>query len=264
MQIQQIWIDTDNALGAHHGDVDDGWALATLLCAAERRQTYIAGISVCNGNTDAATAYRCTRDLLAMLGANTIPLVLPGDAAVAIAALPSTSLILALGPLTNIAEALVIDPALGRRTSLITVGGVLNCWNIRRRLSDLNIYRDRQAAVIAHAAFTHCRRFPLDIIEHLTLDATRMERVASKGSLGNYLASHSQSWLRGARWRHGWWHGWWQLNKPAAFPVWDLVAAMAAMEQLPGARYNRANQLTHFDVDATWHIVENLLADNVR
>ena len=97
-----------------------------------------------------------------------------------------------------------------------------------------------------------------------TFDLRSVNSIADVGggasALGNYLSRHSQRWLRGARWRHGLL----QLNKPAAFPAWDLVAAMAALEQLPGAQYNQARQLTDFDVDAAWHVIENLLSEPVR
>lgn len=252
--MRQIWIDTDIAMGmpldAPSRDVDDGWAVATLLRAAAMGQAEIVGISVCDGNTDAATAFECLRSLLNVMMLDNVPIIARDDAAKSIAGLKGGTLLLALGPLTNIARALAVDPTLAQRASLITVGGVLNRWNFRRRLSDLNIRRDPLAAAIVHTTFINCRRMPLDVVDRLTVDAPRMDRVGASGAVGDYLANQSQRWLKSAKWRHG----------SAAFPVWDLVAALAAIEGLPGARYNAQKRLTTFDVSETWRAVESLLA----
>jgi inosine-uridine nucleoside N-ribohydrolase len=252
--MRRIWIDTDIAMGlpldAPSRDVDDGWAVATLLCAAAIGKVRIAGISVCDGNTDAVTALECMQSLLRVMGIDNVPVIARDDAATSIAALQSGTMLLALGPLTNIVGALAIDPVLAQRASLITVGGVHNRWNFRRRLSDLNIRRDPHAAAIVHSAFIDCRQMPLDVIDRLTIDQARMDRIGASGAMGDYLANHSRRWLRGATWRHG----------KAAFPVWDLVAALAAIEALPGAQYDVQNRLTAFDTSEAWRIVESLLA----
>jgi inosine-uridine nucleoside N-ribohydrolase len=252
--MKRIWIDTDIAMGlpldAPSRDVDDGWAVATLLCAAAIGKVRIAGISVCDGNTDAVTALECMQSLLRVMGIDNVPIIARNAAATSIAALRSGTLLLALGPLTNIANALAVDPTLAQRAALITVGGVLNRWNFRRRLSDLNIRRDPHAAALVHSAFIDCRRMPLDVIDRLTIDQARMDRIGASGAVGDYLANHSRRWLKGAAWRHG----------KAAFPVWDLVAALAAIEALPSAQFDAQKRLTAFDVNETWRVVESLLA----
>jgi inosine-uridine nucleoside N-ribohydrolase len=254
---RRLWIDTDIALGAARGDVDDGWALATLIRAAKRSEgkIQIIGISVCDGNTDAATALDCAKQLLMAMQQTQLPLVPRAEAAAQITRLVAGSQIVALGPLTNIAAALDIDATLAKRTSIVTVGGVLRWTSFRRRLSDLNAHRDRNAATRVQGAFPHIQRYPLDVIDQLKLDAPLMARIANSGaiatSLGEYLAQHSARWLRSARWRHG----------RAAFPVWDLVAALGAIDQLPGAAFDDANRLIAFDAPLTWAHVASLLAD---
>jgi inosine-uridine nucleoside N-ribohydrolase len=252
--MRQIWIDTDIAMGmpshAPSRDVDDGWAVASLLRAAAVGKVKIVGISVCDGNTDAAMAFGCLQSLLRVMGIDNVPIIAHDAAAISMAALQSGAILLALGPLTNIADALAIDPALAQRAALITVGGVVNRWNFRRRLSDLNIRRDPHAAAIVHSAFIDCRRMPLDVIDRLTIDAVRMDRIGASGAVGDYLANHSLRWLRGAKWRHS----------RTAFPVWDLVAALAAMDALHSAQYDVQNRLTTFDASDAWRVVESLLA----
>ena len=49
----QVYIDTDNAMSSSRGDVDDGFAVAAMLCS----QLTVLGISSVSGNTDASSAY---------------------------------------------------------------------------------------------------------------------------------------------------------------------------------------------------------------
>src|SRR2546423_14102393 len=106
--MQPVWIDTDVALGASWGDVDDGFALAALLrCPSVE----ILGIATVFGNTAPEVAARCARELTAVAG-RPIEVVegaaRPGQltpAAEAVAALPPGTVILALGPLTNLLRA---------------------------------------------------------------------------------------------------------------------------------------------------------------
>ncbi len=52
-----FWIDTDNALGSPHGDVDDAFALAALLTAGAP----VAALSSVAGNTSEPRAFANTR-----------------------------------------------------------------------------------------------------------------------------------------------------------------------------------------------------------
>src|SRR5262245_17106522 len=122
-----LWIDTDNALGADSGDVDDGLALAALLRAAHRGDVSIAGISVVDGNTDAATAARCTRALVDRADI-TVPVIEAAEAPAAIAALPPGTSLLSLGPLTNICAALRLNPRCSQHLELRMVGAVRAGW----------------------------------------------------------------------------------------------------------------------------------------
>src|SRR6476661_5886244 len=64
----RIWVDTDVALGARRGDVDDGFALAAILAAARREKVELAGVSTVFGNTNAAESQRCARALCETAG----------------------------------------------------------------------------------------------------------------------------------------------------------------------------------------------------
>jgi inosine-uridine nucleoside N-ribohydrolase len=244
-----LWIDTDIALGARRGDVDDGWALAVALRGLQQGKVRIAGISACAGNTDAETAFNCASALVAAMDVRDVPVIRAVDAPREIAKLSADVHIAALGPLTNIANALRIDPALATRTSVSWIGTVINPWLIRRRLSDLNMKRDRNAVRLVSAAFSKPHTFPLDVVERMTLDRARMQRIATSSALGEYLATHSDRWMKRALWSHG----------RYAFPLWDLVSMLHSIDALPGAKFDDANRLIDFDVEGAWGNVEELL-----
>ncbi len=231
--------------------MDDGWAVAVAVRAAQRwpERYAILGISACTGNVDATTAHQCVRSLLQKMDANAVRQVTSAEAPHALAKLPAETIILALGPLSHVAAALRIEPQMANRVTLATVGGVQNPWHLRRRFSDLNVRRDPVAAANALAAFGRRRCFPLDVVDRLLLDRSRVRKIGSASALGAYLSAHSQRWLHGAWLRHG---------RPA-FPVWDLVAVLAMLELLPAARFDEKGFLESFDPLAAWVAVEGLL-----
>ncbi len=235
-----LWIDTDNALGAAHGDVDDGLALAAVLSMARRRGVHLAGISVVDGNTDARTAARCTRALLDVAGIN-VPIVAMEAAAAIIAQLPGDTSLLALGPLTNIAAALRLNPQCCIDRDLRMVGAVRHAWrHPALALSDLNQRTDRQAARFTRSArWRQLRVLPLDVIRQLRIDRAALEQLRSAGKLGAYLSQHCERWLARAAWRY-------PLLR--SFPAWDLVAALDALELLQHPQFDVAGgMLTDFD-----------------
>ncbi len=233
-----IWIDTDIALGAPRGDVDDGFAVAAVVRAAQAPdgEWTLAGVSAVGGNTDPATAAGCARALLAVLGAS-VPVVAQGAAAAALAGLPTGASVLALGPLGNVAAALALDPTLPARIELRVVGGVLSPWRHPvYRLSDLNLRRDRAAARSVLAAPLRRRLFPLDVVQALRIGAPDLRRLSAAGPAGEYLARHSQRWLRRSRLR----------NLGRGFPAWDLVPALDTVGHLPQACF-AGDRLAGFD-----------------
>lgn len=240
--MRRLWIDTDLALGAPAGDVDDGFALAAVLKAPE---VEILGISTVTGNTDHESARRSVTDLLAAFGADArgIPLVGPQEAAPRIARLPVGASLLALGPLSNVMRAVELEPALPAAIEVRAVGTVLRPW--RHPLLHaycLNTQRDRRAAC-AFLALPWARRrvFPLDVVEALRIGWGDLSRLARLGAGAAYLARHSRRWLRQAPLRYF----------DLSFPAWDLVAALDAVGELPGALYAGDRQrLVAFDARA--------------
>jgi purine nucleosidase len=243
--VKRLWIDTDIALGAPSGDVDDGFALAAVLRAARAGTIELAGVSAVSGNTDAITAARAAS---AFVGS-----VFEMEAAPAqIAALPDGTDIVALGPLTNIARALALDPTLARRTTIRLVGTVLHpLRDPALLLFDLNVKKDRRAArSIFGARWRRRRIYPLDVIRALRFGRAELDRLRSGSTLGAYLQEHSERWLRRAPFRY----------LATTFPVWDLVAALDALELLEDARYD-GEHLASFDAAAAKNTFFELLRD---
>jgi len=236
-----LWVDTDLALGAPHGDVDDGFALA----AGSR----LLGVSAVSGNTDGATAHACADRLLGVAGVD-CPRVTEGEAPGRLVRLPPGTSVLAIGPPSNLLRAAEIDPGFPERVEVRVVGRVRNrLRNPLLPLCDLN-FRSRSAQRFWRLKFRSLRVFPLDVVKRLRFDAADLARLESS-RVGAYLARHSRRWLTRARRR---------LLR--SFPVWDLVPALDAVERLPGAVFEGSPgvALTDFDVVAARAAFFQLLA----
>jgi inosine-uridine nucleoside N-ribohydrolase len=256
----RIWIDTDNALGSTSGDVDDGYALSAILAAAALSpdKVHIEGISVVSGNTDHATAFKCTLRLLQYFSSLDLLLTSQSLAPSHIADIRNCEnpvQILALGPLTNITQALEVNPSLADHTQVHWVGGVRHGYHFRRRLSDLNVARDKKSAAVIKRLVTQTQ-YPLDVIDRLVANAGRLEDIGRMSPVGQFISANSKRWLRRACFTH--------LRR--SFPVWDLVPALNLLGQLPQAQFTanksapEASVLTSFDADAAWHLYANLIA----
>lgn len=252
MMPASLWIDTDNALGAPRGDVDDGLALAAVLRAARQGRVHIAGISVVHGNTDAVTAAHCTRALVAAADLQ-VPVLDMEHAAAAIAHLPAGTSLLSLGPLTNIAAAMRMNRDCSARLDLRMVADVREAWRHPILvLSDLNQRTDPPAARNVRAArWRTLRILPLDVIRDLRIDRAALDRLAAGSGLGQYLSTHCERWLARAAWRY-------PIRR--AFPAWDLVAALDALGLLPQPQFDPATRmLTSFDVAGALRIFHELI-----
>jgi len=223
----RIWIDTDVALGAARGDVDDGWAIAAVLRAPG---VELAGISAVAGNVDAACAADCARRLVAAAGAR-VDVVPAAEAPARIAALPAGTHVLALGPLSNVARALALDPSLATRVRVSLVGGNLSSWGRWPPVwpFEFNLAKDAAAARALFASTVARAVYPLDACRALTVGARDLLRIARGSPLAAYLVRHSWRWLAYAPVRY----------RRLRFPLWDLVPALDALALLPATHATR-------------------------
>ena len=174
----RIILDTDLSMGAG-ADVDDGFALALAHADPDIQLDLITTV---NGNTDVESATILTGVLLNRLGIRDVPLVhgsatpiihtdlkrtpaphvlalkdsarprSPGYAPVAIVehilANPGEITIVAIGPLTNIALALLLEPRIRTAVKeLVIMGGVFyGTMYSRDKPGEFNVFSDPEAA----------------------------------------------------------------------------------------------------------------------
>lgn len=177
--MRRIILDTDLAMGAPGSDIDDGFALALAHADPDIQ---IDLITTVNGNTDVESAIILTGELSRRLNLGDIPVVkgaaasltrpdiirhpaddvtqlregarqpTAGYAAVAIAehvmANPGEVTIVAIGPLTNIAAAVSLEPRLAQNVrEIVIMGGVFFGTMPNRDMpGEFNVWVDPEAA----------------------------------------------------------------------------------------------------------------------
>lgn len=200
--------------------IDDALALAYLLAAPFAS---VKGIGTVSGNVSAAVGARNTLDLLALAGADDVPVALGahdplfgsfgggapwvhgedgiGGVALPTAAAsvveesaaemlvrlartyPGTLKVLAIGPLTNIAEALRLEPALPSLVESVTVmgGAALAPGNITP-VAEANIFNDPEAAAVVLAADWDVTLVPLDVTMASVLEEPHRQQLLASSS----------------------------------------------------------------------------------
>ncbi|WAL68223.1 nucleoside hydrolase [Amycolatopsis cynarae] len=188
--------------------IDDSLALAYLLAAPE---VELVGIGTVSGNVTAAQGARNTLDLLALAGRSGIPVAvgahdplagryggavphIHGRNGVGDVELPASGVdqigedaaeflvrlakehdgalrVVAVGPLTNLARALELEPALPGLVSEVTImgGAALVPGNVSA-VAEANIANDPEAAAVVFAAPWDLTLVPLDVTLENTLE----------------------------------------------------------------------------------------------
>jgi purine nucleosidase len=206
--------------------IDDALALAYLLASP---QADVRGIGAVSGNVSAAVGARNTLDLLQLAGHAHIPVALgahdplagsfgggapwvhgangigeialsessvslaPETAAEMLVRLahehPGTLRVLAIGPLTNIAEALRLEPELPRLVEEITImGGAALAPGNLTPVAEANIANDPEAAALVLAAGWNVTLVPLDVtMTNVLEESHRQELLASSGPVPRAL-----------------------------------------------------------------------------
>jgi inosine-uridine nucleoside N-ribohydrolase len=252
----RVWVDGDFALGLPDTSVDDAFALAALLRGARRGLVEVVGVSAVSGQVDGPTALRFARDVVWASGVEA-PLFEEAAAADALAAARGELSVLALGPLTNVMGAALLDPDFPRRVVARAVTSVDAAWRKPvQPLLDTNRRMNPVAAdALWSAPFQARRIYPVDVAAGLRVTPDDLVRLDGKGgALGRLLATGSQWWARRARWRH----------PRAGFPLRDLVPALDVMRLLPGAEYDADGVLHAFDAAAAHAGALELLEEPVR
>lgn len=160
---RRVWIDTDPAITAGNGEVDDAFALIQALRSPELE---IIGISAVFGNTDIDHSYAMAQEITRRAGrsdvnvyrgcgaaGDRVPNAATDALGMALADGPLT--IAALGPLTNIAAALAHrDAAIDNVGEIIFVGGRRSGLEFRATPTQEQPFQDLNFELDPHAAAT--------------------------------------------------------------------------------------------------------------
>ncbi|MGL5819869.1 MAG: nucleoside hydrolase [Phycicoccus sp.] len=225
----RLILDTDIAMGAPGSDIDDGFALA-LAHADPSVQLEL--LTTVHGNADVESATVLALELAHRLGMTEIPIVKgaaapltrperrrasnvevtaryglgmrpsPGYAPVAIADLvmssPGEVTILAIGPLTNIAAAIALEPRLPAAVAeIVVMGGVffgtMPSW---RSPGEFNVDKDPEAAAAVLRCGARQRWIGLDVTLQVRLTRDHAARLcAAPGSFGRLAGDAAIAWI---------------------------------------------------------------------
>jgi purine nucleosidase len=229
--MHRIIVDTDVAMGAPGSDIDDGFALALAVDLPDQRLELVTTV---NGNTDVETSTLLALDLLQRLGRSDVPVVqgartpllrpvhdhpardrvagvrerlahhkpAPGRAATAIIehvmANPGEITLVAIGPLTNVAVAMALEPALTTTVKQIVVmGGVfLRTTNALSMPGEFNVWVDPEAAAIVLNSGAPLRFIGLDVTLQVQLNRADADRLQATGRpFASYAGECAHAWI---------------------------------------------------------------------
>ena len=220
--LTRIILDTDLAMGAPGSDIDDGFALALALADPGLSVELVTTVG---GNSDVDTSTRLTLDLLRILGRPDVPVVRgagrplnpalwasdrgisapaeqPGPSAAAeivsrVMAEPDELTLVAIGPLTNVALALMLEPRVARAVrEIVVMGGVfLEHTNVGWMPGEYNFWCDPDAAQLVLESGADLRLVGLDVTRQVRLDRADCARLADGGTFGRSAAAHTEAWI---------------------------------------------------------------------
>jgi purine nucleosidase len=207
--VEHVVLDTDLSMGAPGSEIDDGFALALALADPEVSLDLVTTV---NGNTDVETVTALTLELLHRLGHPDVPvhrgadrpLLRPqarsgsvpegvevrapraGHAAVAmvehVRAHPGEVTLVAIGPLTNVALAVRLDPGFaGRLKRLVVMGGrFLGGAHDAAVPGEWNVWNDPEAASVVLTSGIAAEWVGLDVTEQVRLDLDTARRMSAR------------------------------------------------------------------------------------
>lgn len=209
---QDVWLDVDPAAGIPNKDVDDGLA---MIQAFHSPELCVRGVSVVFGNAPLEPGLEIGREVVARFGppglqvaagaASADQLGARSEAVDALAAeLARRELvILALGPVTNVASLLQLHPELHERIARILIVAARRPGQHFRTgekphvpFRDFNFESDPDAMAVLLESDVELVFAPWEVSSHLFLRAGDLAELGASGPSGAWIAEKSRSWLR--------------------------------------------------------------------
>jgi inosine-uridine nucleoside N-ribohydrolase len=213
--LKNIIIDTDIGLGTRNAVIDDGLALSYAIGKPD--EVHVEVITTVFGNVVRNEAYKNATSLLAVLGVKyarvekgaSKPLKDPQYAepsAEAAAKLitatvqshPNETTLVCIGPLTNIATALIIEPDLSKDVKEACImGGAIDVPGNVTPTAEFNIYSDPIAAKIVFNSKMRMTLVPLDVTTRTLITSKHLNTLKSAGgSKLDYIVKWVEPWLK--------------------------------------------------------------------
>jgi purine nucleosidase len=200
--LRRVILDTDLAMGAPGADIDDGFALALALADPGIEVDLVTTVG---GNSDVVTSTRLTADLLRLLGREDVPVVqgAPAESTAAeeiarrVLAEPGQLTVVAIGPLTNVARALAVDPGVaGAVREVVAMGGVyLEQTNVAAMPGEYNFWCDPDAAQAVMESGVQLRLVGLDVTRRVRLTRADADAIAELGAFGRLAGEATKDWI---------------------------------------------------------------------
>ncbi len=229
--MRRIILDTDVAMGAPGSDIDDGFAMALTIDLGDQSLELVTTV---NGNTDVDTSTLLAIDLLDRLGRPDIPVVkgarapllrpvhdhpardrvagvrerlagrkpAAGRAATAIIdvilANPGEITLVAIGPLTNVAVAMALEPEITTAVKEIIVmgGAFMRTTSVLAMPGEFNIWIDPEAAAIVLHSGAPLRFIGLDVTLQVQLNRADADRLKATGRpFAGYAGECAHAWI---------------------------------------------------------------------
>ena len=229
---KKVIIDTDPAIGVPKRDIDDGLAILLLLASPE---VELKGITISSGNVPAERGFQVAKDLLELVNAD-IP-VFQGAASKAelgvsnpavnylietVRQNPGEISLLTVGPLTNVATAMMLDDTFAENLSeLVIMGGTLK-FILFSVFGEFNFHMDGKAASIVLNSSIPKTVVSMDCITHSVFQQQHLEELVQNSSeVSQYLVEVIEPWLKANR------KIWFRAK---GFFPWDPVAAAYVLQ----------------------------------
>jgi purine nucleosidase len=226
--VERIILDTDLSMGDPGSEIDDGFALA--LAQADPG-IHLEMITTVNGNTDVDTVTLLTLELAERLGLTDVPVVkgaaapllrpdrvgsptpetlatyghrtpaagyAAAEIARAVMAEPGQLTIVAIGPLTNIAVALNIEPGLAHSVKeIVIMGGAFLRQGFHSEMpSEFNTWVDPEAAHAVLHSGAPVRWVGLDVTLQVRLTRQHARQLVDSGRpFAAFAGTYAEHWI---------------------------------------------------------------------